>query len=222
MNFKKNFVFLLCMAFVSLGLPAYGEIKNTPLISKSGKPITTPFISFKSGKVVKNEYINKSLGFKFVLPKEYRFLTNEEIALITNIAADEAITDKKAQAELKKQKDFVEMVAVITNDTNNNVHVLVRNLSDNVDVEPLITILSQELNEQLQNSFDNFVVTQDGKQNLAGMEFYVLSMDWIMNGEKYHQKKFIQSWNKKIVFISFTYDTDDELKKMINAFHKIK
>ena len=76
MNFKKKFVFLLCMAFVSLGLPAYGEIKNTPLISKSGKPITTPFISFKSGKVVKNEYINKSLGLKFVLPKEYRFLTN--------------------------------------------------------------------------------------------------------------------------------------------------
>ena len=158
MNFKKNFVFLLCMAFVSFGLPAYGEIKNTPLISKSGKPITTPFISFKSGKVVKNEYINKSLGLKFVLPKEYRFLTNEEIALITNIAADETITDKKAQAKLKKRKDLIEMVAMITNDTNNNVNVLVRNLSDNVDVEPLITILSQELNEQLQNSFDNFVL----------------------------------------------------------------
>ena len=49
-----------------------------------------------------------------------------------------------------------------------------------------------------------------------------MSNELILDNEKFRQKQFLKSLDKKMVLITFTYETEDELKKMINAFQKIE
>ncbi|MBP5790418.1 MAG: hypothetical protein J6W29_09340 [Neisseriaceae bacterium] len=220
MNFKKISTAVFFVGLVCLGLTACD--KNT--VSNEMKNIITKQsqnTSYKTGKIVDNEYINESLGLKFVLPKEYRFFTDDEMAAAMNIGIDELVDKSKAD-KLKKEAITglgMEMAAVITTTYDNNLNLIVRDFPFDIDEETFAKKAKEQVKSMIANG--NIIYYQDSKQNLGEIEFYVLSQDLVVDGEKTHQKQFIKLLNKKAVTITFTYTTEDELNKMINAFQKI-
>lgn len=222
MNFQKILMTIFYVGLVCLGLTACdkntvsNEIKN--IINAKQSQNT----SYKNGKIVGNEYINESLGLKFVLPKDYRFLTDDEIAAATNMGIDEFVDKSKADTDkLKKQAATqMEMAAITTISYISNLNLIVRDFPLNIDEETLAKKVKEEVKSMIANG--NIIYYEDSRQNLGEIEFYVLSQDLVFDGEKTHQKQFIKLLNKKVVTITFTYESEDELKKMINAFQKIE
>lgn len=221
MNFQKISMTIFYVGLVCLGLTACdkntvsNEIKN--IITKQSQNT-----SYKKGKIIGNEYINESLGLKFVLPKDYRFLTDDEIAAAMNMGIDEFVDKSKADTDkLKKQTATqMEMAAITTISYISNLNLIVRDFPLDIDEETFAKRAKEEVKSMIANG--NIIYYEDSKQNLGEMEFYVLSQDLVFDGEKTHQKQFIKLLNKKVITITFTYESEDELKKMINAFQKIE
>ena len=162
------------------------------------------------------------MGLKFVLPKDYRFLTDDEIAAAMNMGIDVFVDKSKTDTDkLKKQTATkMEMAAITTISYISNLNLIVRDFPLDIDEETFAKKAKEEVKSMIANG--NIIYYEDSKQNLGEMEFYVLSQDLVFDGEKTHQKQFIKLLNKKVVTITFTYESEDELKKMINAFQKIE
>ena len=90
----------------------------------------------------------------------------------------------------------------------------------NIDEETYAEISKKNAKSMIVNG--SITYYQDSKEYLGGIEFYVMSNELILDNEKFRQKQFLKSLDKKMVLITFTYETEDELKKMINAFQKIE
>lgn len=217
MNFKKILTTVFCVGLVCLELTACDKNTVSDEIKNVINDNQTQNTSYPKGEIVESEYINKSLGLKFVLPKEYRFSINDEIALLEKMIENNYLTDK---AKKIPTTTTIEVFAFNINSSNNNFNFMIEDLNFNIDEETYAEISKKNAKSMIVNG--NITYYQDSKEYLGGIEFYVMSNELILDNEKFRQKQFLKSLDKKMVLITFTYETEDELKKMINAFQKIE
>ena len=101
------------------------------------------------GSIDGDAYMSEYLGLEFTKPAHWRYYSDEEIASIMNIAADNLLEDKFKEA-LEKNPAIYDMMAV-DDSTGTNISVsyenLLRTLSLGITVEEYVEAMKEQFTE---------------------------------------------------------------------------
>ena len=158
------------------------------------------------GEITETQYTNEALGIVFTLAEDWRFATNEEIALALQIGIDIVADDAESFRQMMQEQPFFFDVMALDSTGMKNFNI---NYNDMVQMglPPLMSESSISAATEMQ--FKDMSTYRDaefeqGTHNLGSMEYVTLSIDATETPLGMYQRQYYKKLDTHLVIITIS------------------